>query len=192
MGKPKLLLFTLALAFVLVITAVAQCTPGISVTIADVDPVIAGAADAATYVVSIESITTEDENLSLTVAGDPGLMFDWTVKELLLTMGTTETLGLEVTCPGSTAGDFAFTVSGEAWPMSMTYDDAVYLGIIETSSFTTYVHVLPQQVIPEVPLGTIAAGSMMIVTLVAYILVPRFRERTRTHLRESCSSARNR
>jgi len=36
---------------------------------------------------------------------------------------------------------------------------------------------LPQQVIPEVPLGTIVASAAMIIALVAYLTVPKFRKR---------------
>ena len=117
--------------------------------------------------------------MRLMVTGDPELGFDWTVKEFFLGVGATESFGLEATYSGTTPGDYAFTVFGEAWPTYLSYDEAEMIGMIETSSSTDYVHVPPEFVIPEVPLGTVMAGASMIVALVAYITVPRLRRRQR-------------
>jgi hypothetical protein len=159
--------------------SVGRCDPGISVTIIAVDPFISSPSDTATYIVNAESITWEDENVRLMVTGDPELGFDWTVKEFFLAVGATESFGLEATYSGTTPGDYAFTVFGEAWPTWLSYEEAEMLMLIETSSSTDYVHVPPEFVIPEVPLGTVMAGASMIVALVAYITVPRLRRRQR-------------
>jgi hypothetical protein len=157
--------------------AITRCAPGISVTVADIDPFITGAGDTATYMVNVESLTTEDENAIVTVIGDPNLEFNWITQEFILATSATENFGLEATCPGGTPGDFPFTVSVEAWPTWLTYDDAVMLDMVETSSYTDYVHVSPTGVIPEVPLGTAMTGVSMIVALVAYITIPRLKRR---------------
>lgn len=173
------LFFILVLAsiFLLGIISIGRCDPGISVTVVDVDPFIMGPSEAATYTVNTESLTTEDENVKLMVSGDPNLNFDWTTQEFLLLAGDTQSFGLEATVTTPTAGDYEFTVLGEAWPLFFTYDEASMMGLIETSSYTDHVHVMPTGVIPEVPLGTVMAGASMIAALVAYITVPRFRRR---------------
>lgn len=125
------------LSLLLVSIVRADPTPGISVTITDVDPSIRSLGDTATYTVNAESITTEDENVKLTVSGDPDLAFKWTLKEFILAAGAIESFGLEATYSGTGTGDFAFTVLGEAWPLYFTYDEAVMFGVIETSSFQT-------------------------------------------------------
>ena len=122
--------------------AKADPSPGISVTITDVDPFINSPGDVATYTVNAESITTEDENVKLTVSGDPNLNFDWTTQEFLLLAGATQSFGLEATVTTFTSGDYEFTVLGEAWPIIFTYEEALMYGIIQTSSYTSYVHVI--------------------------------------------------
>jgi len=174
----KLLLIpVLALVFTLGLISIGHCSPGISVTIVDVDPFISSPGDTATYIVNVESITTEDENVKLTVSGDADLVFDWTTKEFVLMAGATESFGLEATYSGAGAGDFEFTVFGEGWVLFFTYEEASMMGMIETSSYTDYVHVAPSGVIPEVPLGTVMAGTSMIIALLAYIAMPRFRRK---------------
>jgi len=121
--------------------SVVKADPGISVTITDVDPDIASPSDTATYTVNTESITTEDENVKLTVSGDPNLNFDWTTQEFLLLAGDTQSFGLEATVTTFTSGDYEFSVQGEAWPLFFIYEEALMYGIIQTSSYTSYVHV---------------------------------------------------
>jgi hypothetical protein len=175
------LVFTLSSAMLLSmwIVAIAHCAPGISVTITAVNPFITRPSDTATYIVNVISETTEDENVRLTVSGDPDLGFNWTTKEFVLAIGTTESFGLEATYSGTTAGDYAFTVLGEAWPLGFTYEEAEMFMLTEISSYTDYVHVPPEFVIPEVPLGTVMAGASMIIALVAYITMPRLRRKQR-------------
>lgn len=76
--KSILLTLLVAVAVLSVVISVAKAdpSPGISVTIMDMDPFITSPSDAATYTVNAESITTEDENVKLTVSGDPNLNFD--------------------------------------------------------------------------------------------------------------------
>jgi hypothetical protein len=166
-----LAIMVLSMALLLLINSV-KCSPGISITIEDVDAQITGSGDTATYVVSVESITTEDENVRLAITGDAGLAFNWTSEEFMLAQGTTESYGLEATYSNAGSGKFAFTASGEAWPTWLTYEEAAEMGLIETSSFTAYVYVLLINVIPEVPLGTIAAGGSMMLALAVFIAFP--------------------
>lgn len=135
------LLVATAVLSLTISAAKADPSPGISVTITDVDPFITSPGDTATYTVKAESITTEDENVKLTVSGDPNLNIDWTTQEFLLLAGDTQSFGLEATVTTFTSGDYEFTVLGEAWPLFFTYEEALMYGIIETSSYTSYVHV---------------------------------------------------
>lgn len=132
-------LFLSSILFISLVNA----DPGISVTITDVDVFITSPSDSATYTVKAESITTEDENVKLTVSGDPDLNFDWTTQEFLLPAGDTQSFSLEATVTTFTPGDYEFTVLGEAWPIFFTYDEALMMDLIETSSFTDYAHVTP-------------------------------------------------
>ena len=177
MKTRRFLIVAVAIVFLSLATGISHANPGISVTVVPVDPFINFSGDSAMYTVSVESITTEDENVKLTVSGDPDVGFDWISKEFVLVAGDTASFGLEVTYSGSSPGDFTFTVSGEAWPTWLTYEEAVDMGLIETSSFIDYVHVLPQSVIPEVPIGTIVASGSIIAAIGAYITVPRFRKK---------------
>jgi hypothetical protein len=173
----KISLITLAtILFSMSIVAIAHCDPGISVTIIEIDPFITSPSDTATYIVNVESMT-EAENVRLTVSDGPGLSFNWTMKEFVLAAGANESFGLQATYSGYVPGDFTFTVSGEAWPTGFSYEEASMIGLIETSDWTDYVYVTPTSIIPEVPLGTIMAGASMIVALLAYMAVPRFRRR---------------
>jgi len=172
-----LLLPLLAILLATGILTVARCSPGISVTSIPIDPFVTAPGDHATYTISVESMTTEDENVRLTIYGAPNLEFDWTTKDFVLIAGDTESIALDATYSGTTPGDFAFTVSGEAWPRDWSYEEAAAMGLLETSDFTDYVHVTPQGIIPEVPLGTIMASASIVAAFVAYITVPRIRKR---------------
>lgn len=130
--------------------------PGISVTVVDVDAFAGGIDNQASYVIRVESITTEDENVKLVVSGHFSLSFDWTLQEFVVTPGEIKEFPLTVTVAvGTGAGDCDFTASGEAWPAGLTYDDAVALDMIETSSYTDYVYVTetvsPPRPVPEFP-----------------------------------------
>ena len=147
--------------------------PGISVIVTDVKPYINASGDVAIYIVTVESLTTEDENVRVTISGDPELAFNWTQQEFLLAAGESVSFGLEVTYSGSSPGDFQFTALGEAWPTFLTYDQASQMGLIETSSYTDYVHIPPSFVIPIAPAGTITLGILMIIALTIYTKLPR-------------------
>ena len=116
---------------------------GISVTITDVTPIVNTQGEIATYTVNIESITTETENLQLSVIHHQDLQLNWTYMETVLATGATKNFGLEATYTGTAIGNLAFTVFGEAWPVSYNYSQAINLGLLETSSYTTYVYVPP-------------------------------------------------
>lgn len=165
----KLLLIGIAVVLSVIVLAKTNnvsATPGISVTITVIDPDIVDLSDKATYTVNVESVTTEDENVRLTVSGDPTITFDWTTKEFVLTVGSTQSFSLEASATlSSTPGSYPFTVLGEAWPTwfdmdldgdgDVDYDDAALMGLLETSDATNYVILPLTFVIPEYPLGTI-------------------------------------
>ena len=159
--------------FSMICISLVKADPGISVTITDVKSYVNTPTDTAIFIVNIESVTTEDENVKLTISGDPTLAFNWTTDEFILPAGETASFGLEVTYSGSTPGNFEFTALGQAWPMFFTYEEALEYGIIEESSFTDYLNVPPSFVIPIVPAGTILLGTIMIATLAIYIKLPR-------------------
>lgn len=155
----------------------ASASPGISVTITTIDPFIvnynpSGLGDTATYIVNVESITTEVENTRLTLSGDPTISFNWTTQEFELAMGSTQSFGLQASATASsTPGIYPFTVLGEAWPLGFTYDDANTWGLVELSSFQANVEIPPTfLVVPELPLGTITAMSAFLVTTGLYII----------------------
>ena len=149
--------------------SIVKADPGISVTITDVDPDISSSGDTATYTVNVESITTEDENVKLTVSGDPNLNFDWATQEFLLLAGDTQSFGLTATVTTFYPGDYEFTVLGEAWPLFFTYEEALLFGIIQTSSYISYVHV--HACVSSDSLGnpkdTFVPGEMVYVTVPA-------------------------
>lgn len=158
----------------------ALASPGICVTITVIDPVIlnynpGGEGDTATYIVNVESITTEDENVRLTLSGDPAISFNWTTQEFVLAMGSTQSFGLEASATVSlTPGSYLFTVLGEAWPLGFTYDEANAIGLIETSSYTANVEIPPTFfVVPELPFGTITAMSAFLGATGLYVVKKR-------------------
>lgn len=115
----------------------ASSSPGISVTIQDIDPIAAlHLTDTeASYIVKIESITTEFEEANLVVSGDPSLSFSWTLQEFSLAPGEIREFPLEVTvASGTPPGDYPFTALGSAWlPFLPEFP--------ETSSYTSHVNV---------------------------------------------------
>ena len=114
---------------------------GIVVTITEVDGVADNPGETATYTVNVESITTEDENLQLSVIAHEDLEMNWTFTEAFIGTGDTKTFGLEATYIGTATGNLAFTVFGEAWPTNYNYSLAIDIGLLETSSYTAYVYV---------------------------------------------------
>jgi hypothetical protein len=129
---------------------------GISVTVIEVNPNVFNQGETATYTVSVESITTENENLQLSILVPSGdLELNWTYVETVLATGTTENYGLAATYNGTSAGNINFTVYGEAWSTSYNYSQALDLGLLETSSYTAYVYgpISPEPTpdVPELP-----------------------------------------
>jgi len=173
--RPKVtsILLMLSAFMILGIINLARGDPGISVTVTDVKSYVNAPSDVAIYIVTVESLTTEDESVRITISGDPELAFNWTQQEFLLAAGESVSFGLEVTYSGSSPGDFQFTALGEAWPTFLTYDQASQMGLIETSSYTDYVHISPSFVIPIAPAGTLTLGILMIAALAIYIKLPR-------------------
>ena len=171
--KNKFLISVLLLTFSMAFMLLVKADPGISVTITDVKSYITTPSDVAIFVVNVESVTTEDENVKLTISGDPQLAFNWTTNEFILAVGDSASFGLEITYSGSTPGDFEFTVLGEAWPLGFTYEEAQAMGLMETSSSTDYVNVPPTFIIPIAPAGVITLGLLMTVALALYIKLPR-------------------
>jgi len=139
--RKSILTLFVALLFSMLMISIVHGNPGISTTIIPVKPYITSPSGTATYIVNVTSITTQDENLSLTVSGDAHLGFNWTAKDVILPKGTTELFGLGVTNPGGGSGELNFTASAEAWPTGMTHDQAVAMGLIETSTYLEYVHI---------------------------------------------------
>lgn len=157
-----LFLTTLALSSTLV--SFVKADPGISVTIEDVDPY----APDATYIVRAQSITTETENVKLTISGHPSLTFNWTTQEFALDPAETKEFPLEVDAtPATPPGNYEFTAHGEAWPTWLTYEEAQMLMIIQTSSYTTHTYVVAISA-PEFPTSLSAMASL---ALCMYLLV---------------------
>lgn len=153
-------LFSITLVLFSAMFSFVKADPGISVTIEDVDPY----APNATYIVKVESITTESENVKLTVSGDPSLTFSWTIQEFILDPGEIQEFSLEVNVEtGAAPGNYEFTALGEAWPTWLTYEEALALGLIQTSSYTTYTYVVAEGV-PEFPTSFPAIASLALCT----------------------------
>jgi hypothetical protein len=139
----RLMLFVgLTMLFLIGTIAIVHCSPGISVSIVDKNRYITSPSGTATFIVNVTSITTQDENLSLTVSGDSHLGFNWTSEDFILPAGATKLFGLSVTNPGGGSGVLNFTASAEAWPVGMTHDQAASMGLIETSSYQDYVQII--------------------------------------------------
>jgi len=111
--------------------------PGISVTIEDIDPIAALhlSDNEASYIVKIESITTEFEDANLVVSGDASLSFSWTLQEFSIAPGEIKEFPLTITvASGTPPGDYPFTAVGNAWlPFLPEFP--------ETSSYTSHVNV---------------------------------------------------
>lgn len=163
-------LFSMTLVMFSTLVSFVKADPGISVTIEDVDPY----APSATYIVRAESITTESENVKLAVSGDPSLTFSWTIQEFPLDPGEIKEFPLEVNvAAGTLPGNYEFTAYGEAWPTWMTYDEALMIGMIQTSSYTTYTYVAA---VPEFSTSFSAIASL---ALCMYLIVRKTSNPTR-------------
>jgi hypothetical protein len=138
--KAKKLLITLLLMLFIAGT-IDLAHAGIAVTITEIDGVADLQGDTATYIVNVESITTEDENLQLSVIAHDDLEMSWTFTESSVATGATENFELVATYTGTAKGNLAFTVFGEAWPIGYSYEQAIDIGLLETSSYTAYVYV---------------------------------------------------
>jgi hypothetical protein len=73
-------------------------------------------------------------------------------------------------CKGPTDTDLHFDEE-----LTYFYDPAG--AVIPTDKVDGYVQQLPESVIPEVPLGTIMASAAMIIALVAYVTMPKWRRK---------------
>ena len=166
--KGKKLLITL-LFLLLIVGTINLVHAGISITVIEVNPNVSNQGETATYTVSVESITTEDENLQLSISVPSGdLELNWTYTGTVLAQGTTENYGLAATYNGTSSGNINFTVYGEAWPTSYNYSQASDLGLLETSSYTAYVYgpISPEPTpdVPELP-SLLVISIILTVTL---------------------------
>lgn len=154
--KRKVTIFLLAFTLTLMVlsffdssgVANASNSPGISLTIEDVDPNASGTDNQATYIVKVESITTDIEDGNITITGHASLTFDWTLQEFFgLLPGEVREFPLTVTVADCTdPGDYGFTATCTAWlPFLPEFP--------ETSSYTSYVHVT-SHIGPEVVGGS--------------------------------------
>jgi hypothetical protein len=163
-----MLMVGLAMLFLFGTIATAHCNPGISVSIVDKNRYITSPSGTAMFIVNVTSITTQAENLSLTVSGDSHLHFNWTSEMFILPTGATKLFGLGVTNPGGGSGVLNFTASAQAWPANMTYDEAVSMGLIETSSYADYAQVItptPGIKLTKVPSATtVVSGTSVTYT----------------------------
>ena len=152
--KGKKLLIT-SLFLLLIVGTINLVHAGISVMVIAVNPNVFNQGDTATYTVSVESITTEDENMQLTIIYDNNLQPNWTFTEGVIGTGAMETFGLEIAYTTTSSGNFQFNVTGEAWPTTYNYSQAIDLGLLERSSYTAYVYgpiePSPTPAIPEFP-----------------------------------------
>ena len=130
----------------------ASPSPGVSITVTDIDGVMAGLDYKATFKVITESITDELEHVKLTVTGLPsGWTYVLSPSEFDLDAGAFQESSLEITGSIDTSpGSYSFTVEGEAWPPD-------FPELTETSSYTSYVYVTLTLVIPEFPIGPLGA-----------------------------------
>lgn len=160
---PAVTLLFMTLMLLSTLFSFVEADPGISVTIQDVDPYAPGA----TYNVRVESITTETENVMLTVSGDSSLIFSWTSQEFALDPSEIKEFPLEVNvADGTPPGNYEFTAYAEAWPTWFAYDEAVMWGMIETSSYTTYTYV-----VKGVPETSISFAVLASLALCLYLVV---------------------
>lgn len=138
--------------------------PGISVTILDVDPNAGGTDDQASYIVRVESITTEFEDANLIVSGHPSLSFNWTLQIFSIFPGEIKEFPLKVTVAyGTLPGDHSFTAVGNAWlPFLPEFPEA--------SSYTSYVHVTSLIGPPTVKVGGFENPVNKFSLLAPYIL----------------------
>jgi len=83
-----------ALAMALLIPT-AQASPGISVTLVDLEPLVVEPTDNATFLVAVQSLASEDENVRVTISWDPNIITNWTKQEFVLGAGQTSSLALQ-------------------------------------------------------------------------------------------------
>lgn len=178
--KAKNILLTLC-SILLLLGAVNSVHAGIVVTITEVNSVVYDQGETAFFTVNVESITTEDETLQLMIPVHENLELNWTFLETDIAAGTTQNFGLEATCNSTVEGNYNFTVIGEAWPANFNYSQATNLGLLETSSYTSYV-----SLIPETP--SLLAISILFTTLLATAVI--LRRKNGYELHQSAGNAR--
>ncbi len=131
--------------------------PGISVTVEVIDKYAGGADLSAEYNVKVESITTVDEDVVLTIRpADPSELlsgeqpadiswFDWTSKSFSLAAGTTQEFTLDASLPpGVSQGDYRFVAAGSAIVPGMSWLPA-------EDSDNKEIVVVTEATIPEFP-----------------------------------------
>jgi hypothetical protein len=126
----------------LFILPLVNANPGIVVTVSELNPSSVSPGETAKCTISVESLSTEDESVSINVIGDPVLVFDWTTKQSVVDSMTVRKFDLEVTSNTDERGDYFFTVVCESWPVGWSYADAADIGLIGNSSYTTSLEVV--------------------------------------------------
>ena len=141
----------------------ASANPGIVVTVSPVVDTVAPGGTA-TYTVTVESITTVEEHVVLSIS-DPttGWVYTFNPVEFDIAPGATVVSDLSMTVPGDAPqGDYYHTVNASAYLPGLEW-----LGAVEASTYTNIL----TTVIPEFP--TVAIPAML--ALSGYLLIGRRR-----------------
>ena len=170
MNKPILWISVFVVAVLTIFAGLANANPGIVVNVDNFNPSTINPEQKTLCTVSVESITTEEENVRLTVNASSPLSFNWTYMEIVLEPGVTKDITLEVTHTSDEAGDYAFTVEGLAWPTIWTYEDAENTGFMETSSFTANLSVIDEGTdLPILYIVAIIVGAVIVGGIILFL-----------------------
>ena len=168
----KIVIFAVALGIALFCQPV-LASPGISVSIEVIDKITGGADLSAEYNVKVESITTVDEDVVLTIRSaeaselSPGEQpadiswFDWTSQSFSLAAGATVEFPLYASLPaGVSAGNYRFVADGSATVPGMPWLPA-------EDSDSKEIVVVTEETIPEfttiaIPVATIFGLLLLI------------------------------
>lgn len=140
---------TVIITFVFILPLV-DANPGIIVTVGELTPSPVYPGETAKCTINLESLSTEEESLYIRVRGDPVLVFDWTTKKSVIAAMSVEKFDLEVMSNSDKKGNYSFTVVCESWPVGWSYDDALDIGLVGNSSYTTSLYVVTT---PEPPVA---------------------------------------